>query len=76
MKPKAVLTCLTISLLILTTTAAAKHKVELTPAKGAVNVLIDGKPFTSYIHEIDPAKPMASKVTSSDQAHVLEAHPA
>ncbi|MHC4704390.1 MAG: DUF6807 family protein, partial [Planctomycetota bacterium] len=60
MNRKAVATILTLSILTLTT-AAANANVAFSPAPGAVNVLIDGKPFTSYIHKIDPAKPMAAE---------------
>ena len=61
MKAKALSTILTLSTLILTATAAAKPLVEFSPAAGAINVLVDGKSFTSYIHKIDPAKPMAAE---------------
>ena len=60
MKSTALPTVLILSLLIVTTTAA-EPIVEFSPGTGAVNVRIDGKPFTSYIHEIDPAKPMAAE---------------
>jgi len=61
MKLKASSTVVALSVLILTATAAAKPIVEFTPATGAIRVLFDGKPFTSYIHKIDPAKPIAAQ---------------
>ena len=61
MKLKALSTVLALSTLILTATAAAKPKVEFRPSTGAIDVLVDGKPFTSYMHKIDPAKPMAAE---------------
>jgi len=60
MKAKALSTVLTLSTLILTATTAAKPLVEFSPATGAINVLVDGESFTSYIYKIDPAKPMAA----------------
>lgn len=49
------------AVLALTTVTEAKPKVEFSPAVGAINVIVDGKPLTSYIHAIDPARPMAAK---------------
>jgi hypothetical protein len=54
-------TIVVLAILTLTTAAPAKPKVEFTPTTGAVNILIDGKPLTSYIYEFDPAKPPAAK---------------
>lgn len=48
-------------LLILVAIGGAEPLVEFSPVPGAVNVRIDGKPFTQYIYEIDPAKPMAAQ---------------
>lgn len=61
MRPRPFLVVLILATLIVTAAAMAKPKVELRQAAGAVDVLIDGKPFTSYIHKIDPAKPMAAE---------------
>lgn len=61
MKPKAFLTILTLSTLTLAATAAGKPKVEFNQTPGAIDVLIDGKLFTSYIHQIDPATTMAAE---------------
>ena len=61
MKARPILVILTASTLMLTATAAAGPKVELSPTTGAIDVLIDGRPFTSYIHEVNPAKPMAAE---------------
>ena len=59
MKTRTIIVVLAI--LTLTTTARAKPKVEFTPTTGAVNILVDGKPLTSYIYEFDPARPTAAK---------------
>lgn len=61
MNRRALPTILILSTLMLTTTAAARPNVAFSPATGAVNVLIDGELFTSYVYEIDPAKPMAAE---------------
>jgi len=61
MKIKAPRTILTLSTIVLTATAAAYPKVEFRPSTGAIDVFVDGKPFTSYVHKIDPAKPMAAE---------------
>ncbi|MHC4517258.1 MAG: DUF6807 domain-containing protein [Planctomycetota bacterium] len=61
MKPKAFLNFLTISTLILAATAAAQPRVEFGRTTGAIDVLVDGELFTSYIHRIDPAEPMAAE---------------
>jgi len=45
---------------ILVGIVSAEPLVEFSPSPGAVNVRIDGKPFTQYLYEIDPAKPMAA----------------
>jgi len=45
------------AVLALTTATEAKPKVEFSPAAGAINVIVDGKPLTSYVHTIDPARP-------------------
>jgi hypothetical protein len=61
MMPRTLVAILAFSTLILTTTATGKPNVEFSPTTGAVDVLVDGKPFTSYIYQIDPAKPMAAE---------------
>lgn len=60
MKSKALLTILTVFSVALTATAAAKPKVEFSQTTGAIDVLLDGQPFTSYIYQIDPAQPLAT----------------
>lgn len=40
---------------------ADKPKVELRQTSGSIDVLVDGKPFTSYVFQIDPAKPLADE---------------
>jgi hypothetical protein len=35
--------------------------VELRQATGSIDVLVDGKPFTSYIDQMDPVKPLAAE---------------
>lgn len=59
MKSTMLLTILILS--IITGVAVAEASVEFTPYPGAVKVKIDGKPFTQYLFEIDPAKPMAAE---------------
>jgi uncharacterized protein len=44
-----------------TPSAADKPKVELRQTSGSIDVLVDGKPFTSYIYQIDPVKPLAAE---------------
>jgi hypothetical protein len=52
---------LILAVVALTTTIEAKPEVAFSPAVGAINVIVDGKPLTSYIHTIDPDKPMAAE---------------
>jgi VCBS repeat-containing protein len=54
-------TIVVLAILTLTTTALAKPNVEFTPTTGAVDILVDGKPLTSYIYEFDPANPPAAR---------------
>jgi len=61
MKRKALLTIFTFSTLLLTTTVAANPSVEFNRTAGTIDVLVDGRPFTSYIHQIDPSQPMTAK---------------
>ncbi|UCD48801.1 MAG: PmoA family protein [Phycisphaerales bacterium] len=61
MKPKAFLTLLTLSTLILAIPAVGKPQVVFRPTVGAVDVLVDGALFARYIHEIDPAQPLAAE---------------
>lgn len=49
------------AVLALAKPAPAKPEVEFTPTTGAVKVLFDGSPLTSYIYEFDPAKPPAAE---------------
>jgi len=61
MMPRTPLAILAFSILILTTATVGKPLVEFSPTTGAIAVLVDGKPFTSYIYQIDPAEPMAAE---------------
>ncbi len=60
MKAKALSAILALSTITLTATTAARPLVEFKPSTGAIDVLVDGNPLTSYMHKIDPAKPMAA----------------
>jgi type 1 glutamine amidotransferase len=42
-------------------TGVAKKRVELHPTSNAIDVMIDGRLFTSYIYQPDPAKPLAAE---------------
>jgi len=53
-------TLLAVTVLMLATAAGAKPKVEFELKSSAIDVLVDGKLLTSYIHGIDPAQPMAA----------------
>ena len=61
MKPRTFRNVLIISTLILAAAASAKPLVAFTPTQGGIDVLVDGKLFTSYVHQIDPARPLAAK---------------
>ena len=52
---------LILAVLILAKAAEARPKVEFSPTEGAINVIVDGKPLTGYIHAIDPARPMTAE---------------
>ena len=41
--------------------AADKPRAELRQTSGSIDVLVDGKPFTRYIYQLDPAKPLAAE---------------
>jgi len=61
MKSRALPHVLIISTLVLTASASTKPLVAFSPTKGGIDVLVDGKVLTRYIHRIDPAEPMAAK---------------
>ena len=61
MKSRALPHVLIISTLVLTASASAKPLVAFSPTKDGIDVLVDGKVLTRYIHRIDPAEPMAAK---------------
>ncbi len=44
-----------------TRSAADKPNVELRRTSGSIDVLADGRLFTSYVYQIDPVKPLAAK---------------
>ena len=44
-----------------TPSAADEPKAELHQASGSIDVRVDGKPFTSYIYQVDPAEPLAAE---------------
>ncbi len=41
--------------------AADSPRAELRQAPGSIDVLVEGKPFTSYVYQIDPVKPLAAE---------------
>ena len=41
--------------------AADKPKAELRQTSGSIDVVVDGKPFTRYVYQLDPAKPLAAE---------------
>ena len=61
MKSKAFLTLLILFTFILPITAIGKPQVTFGPTTGGVDVLVDGELFTRYIHQIDPAQPLAAE---------------
>jgi len=60
-KRKAFPILLVLSTLFVTVTAAGQPEVTFRPTVGAVDVLVDGELFTRYIHQIDPAQPLAAE---------------
>jgi len=46
---------------VATANSVAKNRVELNQTSNAIDVSINGNPFTSYIYQLDPVKPLAAK---------------
>jgi len=46
-------------LVALTAAFAGAGRIEFTEHANRIDITVDGKPFTSYVHRVDPAKPMA-----------------
>jgi hypothetical protein len=61
MKPKALLTFLTLSTLVLTVTATGKPQVTFHPTTNGVDVLVDGALITRYLYQVDPDQPLAAE---------------
>jgi type 1 glutamine amidotransferase len=46
---------------VATANSAAQKRVELLQNSNAIDVMVDGRLFTSYIYQLDPAKPLAAE---------------
>jgi hypothetical protein len=54
-------TLLTLATLTAAASTVAQPRVELRPTSSSIDVMVDGRLFTSYVHQTNPAKPMAAQ---------------
>src|SRR4030042_1815685 len=58
MRLKICLCLMSVVLLLSAAVLAQSPRIELKEGKYQIDVIINGKPFTSYLHTPDPAKPL------------------
>jgi hypothetical protein len=58
MRLKSCFCLLSVALLLSVVVLAQSPRIELKEGKYQIDVIINGKPFTSYLHTPDPAKPL------------------
>ena len=61
MKRRVTAGIIVVLILVVTAVAGAAPKVEFKKTEHTVDVLVDGKLFTSYVYDLDPGKPMAAE---------------